>query len=141
MSRREDEEMRRKFWQSMADQAGGEILNHALLRVMASEPEDLKDKWLLFFSTESSLYYKRFPSESAMARLLSMTPAKEKQEYPLEGLPWDRVRCKRKGGQGFLSRFFSSPSQIIVEWDDKARFVLEADKAGEVLFAGRTEDA
>ncbi len=140
MSRNGDEKMREEFWKGMAEETGEEILNHALLRVMASEPDgDLKDKWLLFFSTENCLYYKRFPSDSMMARLFN-TGEKEK-EYPLEGLRWENIRCIGNKKRSLIARLLGSPASLELRWGDGPRLFIEMDRAGEALFKGRLEEA
>jgi hypothetical protein len=139
LSRSEDENTRREFWAKMTKETGEEIEKHALLRVLSSDPDDFKDKWLLFFSSPTKLYYKRFPSESVMARLLHTGPSEEK-DYPVEGKLWEEIRCVPKGRQGFLTRLTGAPGQVELLWGEGVRFILETDKAGKSLFEGRLEN-
>ena len=107
MSQGADDKMREKFWKAMAEETGEEILHNALLRVIASEPEDMGGKWLLFFSTESSLYYKRFPHDSMMARLFNMV---KDEEFPLEGIGWDNCTVhQREEERGLPVPYYGNP--------------------------------
>ncbi|MDC7224342.1 MAG: hypothetical protein PQJ60_11415 [Spirochaetales bacterium] len=122
----------------MAEETGEPIEGHALLRVISSEPEDWQGKWLLFFKSSTTLYYKRFPHNSPMTRLLNTGQGQEK-DYPVVGERWERIRCVRKRREGFLSRILGAPSYLELKWGEESSFRLEADKAGEALFAGKWE--
>jgi len=139
VSRTDDVERREKFWRDMSAEVGEEILHNALLRVLESEPENLKDQWLLFFASAETLYYKRFPNDSAMARLFNMGP--KEQDYPVEGQRWDNLTCRRRESGGFLSRLLKTPATLELRWDDDTRFMLELDRKGEVLFQDRLDRA
>ncbi|MBN2628538.1 MAG: hypothetical protein JXA95_17865 [Spirochaetales bacterium] len=139
MSRLSDEEKREKFWTDMSEQVGEEIEKNALLRVLESEPENLKDQWILFFGSSKTLYYKRFPNDSAMARLFNVN--QDVKEYPVEGLSWDNVVCEKRGAKGFLGRLLKTPDVLDLRWGDEMRFKLELDKRGEALFGDRLAQA
>ncbi len=139
MSRLSDEEKREKFWTDMSEQVGEEIEKNALLRVLESEPENLKDQWILFFGSSKTLYYKRFPNDSAMARLFNVN--QDVKEYPVEGLSWDNVVCEKRGTKGFLGRLLKTPDVLDLRWGDEMRFKLELDKRGEALFGDRLAQA
>jgi hypothetical protein len=139
LSRVSDQAEVDSFWKEREKEVGEPILEKGLIRVKYSQPLDLKDTWLLFFSTRSGLYYKRYPAGSAMARLLN-TAAKRVEEYPLVFMPWDNLRCvlHRKD---FFSRIFSGPDTLKLYWGEKQSFLLELDSRSRPLFEERIEKA
>ena len=137
MSREKDQREVNQYWEDMENQIGEKILEKALIRVINSRPLDLKDKWLLFFSSSTGLYYKRFPAGSVMASLFN-TVTKEK-EYTLEYLPWQSIRYSFKVKRGFLSRIFSSPQEAELQWGKEQFFLLELDSRSQNIFQNSRE--
>lgn len=132
MMLKQDKQEREAFWKAMEDQAGEPIVHQALIRVIGASSEDLKDTWLLFFCGKERLYYKRFPAESLMSRL--MTTAVKREEFALEAMAWERVSCRFTPPRGIFSKIFKSPGRLELAWGEERTFALELDERYLPLF-------